>query len=107
MAPHRSNLSASQKMALYSAFIEAGSASYSTQIISETARSAFELFLDQMYNEHVADLSGEDIPNQISSSDIFCFIRMDGLTNMWLGQAGRDGKYVSAVLARTVVRRSD
>ncbi len=38
--------------------------------------------------------------------DVILLIPMDGLSNMYLCQIGRDGKYVSVVMVRTVARQS-
>jgi hypothetical protein len=50
-------------------------------------------------------LADRPAPATLSSADIVSFIAMDGLTNMWLGQAGRRGKYVTVVLAETIPGR--
>lgn len=91
-------------MALYSAFVQAGSEHFSTQVRSETARDAFNAFFDTIYNKTASGLTGAGAPKSLSASDILYVTRMDGLTNMWICQAGRNGKYVTVVLARTVTR---
>ena len=91
-------------MALYSAFVQAGSEHYSTQIRAETATDAFEKFCDKIYNQTASGLTSSHSPKSLEASDIIHVTRMDGLTNMWICQAGRNGKYVSVVLARTVTR---
>lgn len=91
-------------MALYSAFVEAGSERYSTQIEAASAHEAFKVFCVSIYNDTVSGLKASDAPNSLSAADMIHVTKMDGLTNMWFCQAGRDGKYVSVTMARTVAR---
>jgi hypothetical protein len=89
-------------MALYSLFIEAGGKTTATQIEAESVRSAFATFIDQRYDAGVRRILGNGAPAGLSAADICLFTAMDGLTNMWLGQAGREGKYISVMFALTV-----
>jgi hypothetical protein len=91
-------------MALYSAFVQSGSENYSTQINAGSAQEAFNAFCDVVYNSTASALTSPDAPTSLSASDIIYVTKMNGLTNMWLCQAGRDGKYVSVVMARTVTQ---
>ena len=103
MAAFRANLKAVE-MALYSAFVEAGSENYCAQIEAASAHEAFRVFCVSIYNDTVPGLTASDAPNHLTAADIIHVTKMDGLTNMWFCQAGREGKYVSVTMARTVAR---
>lgn len=103
MAAFRAKLKAPE-MALYSAFVEAGGEHYSTQIKALSAHDAFKVFCERIYNDTVSGLTAPDAPNSLSATDIIHVTKVDGLTNMWFCQAGRDGKYVSVIMARTAAR---
>lgn len=91
-------------MALYSMFVECeGLDSFSTQMVADTPPSAVRRFLGTTILQKYLEQK-EGWPTDLSSDDIFMFMPMEGLTNMYLCQLGRSGKYVSIVLARTVTR---
>jgi hypothetical protein len=89
---------------LWSLTITSGGKTTWTQLRARSAYEAFETLLDRRY-KHIMPLLGATAPEELSSGDNVSFIRMTGLTNMWLGQAGRQGKYITAVLAKTVPGR--
>jgi hypothetical protein len=91
-------------MALYSLFVACeGVGHFSTQARADTPPNAIRAFLrGSALREFLAKAQGW--PGDFSEKDIFVFIPMDGLTNMYLCQLGRAGKYISITLARTVSR---
>ena len=92
-------------MALFSLFIEfEGCGSFSTQMRGDNAQVAVRMLLESnAIQEWLKDLP--NWPQRFIEKDIFLFIPMTNLTNMYLCQLGRDGKYVSIVIARTVSRQ--
>jgi hypothetical protein len=96
-------------MALWSLFVEVGSRlRYSAQITAPTPRAAIRRFLTGrgLISHDLARLSKAGWPASFSMRDVILLIPMDGLSNMYLCQIGRDGKYVSVVMVRTVARQS-
>lgn len=96
-------------MALWSLFVEVGSRlRYSTQITAPTPRAAIRRFLTGrgLITHDLARLSRAGWPASFSMRDVSLLMPMEGLTNMYLCQIGRNGKYVSVVMVRTVARQS-
>jgi hypothetical protein len=92
-------------MALWSLFVEGGGQSFSTQVTAENPKNAISSFLQSGgLRQWLKSRSGEGYPPLFSPSDIVLFAPMDGLINMHLCQMARDGKHLSVVMARTVMR---
>jgi hypothetical protein len=87
-------------MALYSLVIESEGKSYSTQVAADSARLAIHDYFERVYSNSAREAFGNDMPT-LSVLDILYVKPMDGLVNMWLSCAGREGKYVSVVCSRT------
>jgi hypothetical protein len=93
-------------MALWSLFVEVGRTRYSTQVTADDPKAAIRSFLASGgLKGTLKGLAGEGWPRSFAMKDVFAFLPMDGLINMYLCQLGRKGKYVSVVLARTVSRQ--
>jgi len=93
-------------MALWSMFVEIEGVRYSTQVTASDARGAIRVFLKTSgLKECIGKLSSKGWPASLSMKDIVLFLPMEGLVNMHLCQVGREGKYVSVVMARTVSRK--
>lgn len=92
-------------MALFSLFIEfEGQGSFSTQMRTNDAQAAVRMLLEgNAIQEWLKDVP--TWPQRFTEKDIFLFIPMTDLTNMYLCQLGRGGKYVSIIIARTVSRQ--
>ena len=88
-------------MALFSLVIERDGKSYSTQLESETATTAVDLYFNEYYNNSGKEFFGENSPT-LTAKNIIYFTAMDGLINMWLAQAGVGGEYVSVICVLTV-----
>ena len=88
-------------MALFSLVIERDGRSYSTQLESDTAANAVNLYFNNHYNSSGKDFFGENAP-KLTAKNIIYFTVMDGLVNMWLAQAGMEGEYVSVICVLTV-----
>jgi hypothetical protein len=89
---------------LISCFITVQGEAVYTQVQAETIREAIRTLLAQ---GTIADFFGSRLPElrlrlNFSETDIVLFTTMEGLTNLWLCQVGRDGVYASIVLAPTV-----
>ena len=90
-------------MALWSLFIEVDTKSYSTQLQAATPREAVASYLSgESLSEFLRSEHLGEWPSRLSATDIVLFVPMEGLTNMYLCQLGRDGKYVSIILVCTV-----
>jgi hypothetical protein len=87
-------------MALYSLVVESEGNSYSTQVAAESARMAVNEYFRNVYPRSSAEAFGLTAPI-LSAQDILHIRPMDGLVNMWVCCAGREGKYVSVVCSRT------
>ena len=93
-------------MALWSLFVTVGDEKYSTQVVADSPRGAIRRFLHTGgLKETLSRLGSTGWPAKFSVKDVVLFIPMDGLVNMYLCQLGREGKYVSVVMARTVSRK--
>lgn len=93
-------------MPLWSLFVDVGAKRYSTQIRAATAKAAVGLFLKgPSLSQFLGGPEFRGWPKSFSMKDVVRFIAMEGLTNMYLCQIGREGKYVSVTLARTVSRQ--
>ena len=88
-------------MALFSLVIERDGKSYSTQLESDTAKSAMNLYFNNHYNHSGKEFFGKNSPT-LTAKNIIYFTAMDGLINMWLAQAGVEGEYVSVICVLTV-----
>jgi hypothetical protein len=86
-------------MALYSLVIERDGKSYSTQLEAGCARQAIEDYIGRVYSASAAEFFGTEIPS-LSKQDIIYVTPMNGLVNMWLACAGREGQYVMVTCAR-------
>ena len=91
-------------MALWSLFVDVENVlRYSTQVSAIDAEAAVAEFLAlDSLKDALAAHTDKGWPPSFSTGDVFLLIPMDGLTNMYLCQLGRAGKYVSITLARTV-----
>jgi hypothetical protein len=88
-------------MVLWSLFVDIGSKDYVTQVGVGSRNAAVRHFLRG--NSLAKFLSGSEFePKSFSNKDIFLFIPMDGLVNMYFSQFGRKRKYVFLTLTRTV-----
>ena len=92
-------------MALYSLVIECDGKHYSTQVTAASAELALKHYFDVQYPKSGARAFGKDAP-VLSAKNIILITPMSPLVNMWLCQAGHDGKYVSVICSRTVSRQS-
>ena len=92
-------------MALWSLFVEVGTKRYSTQTHAASAKAAVGQFLKSSLPQFLKMPEFHNWPESFSTKDIVLFTAMDGLTNMYLCQIGREGKYISVTLARTVSRQ--
>ena len=89
-------------VALWSLFVEVGDLRYSTQVTADEPRSAVdELLRSHGFRDKLAGMSKDGWPSSFTSDDVVLLMPMDGLVNMHLCQLGREGKYVSVVMART------
>ena len=92
-------------MAQYSLHVELeGVSSFSTQMQAKNVPSVVRLVLE---GKAIADVleALPTWPQCFTERDIFLLIPMTGLINMYLCQLGRDGKYVSITISRTVSRQ--
>jgi hypothetical protein len=93
-------------MALFSLFISCeGVGSFSTQCRAENPYDAIRSFigtsqLNQFLSAH------PDWPKDFKSRDIYAFIPLDGLANLYFCGLGQKGKYVQVHLVQTVQRSS-
>lgn len=93
-------------MALWSLFVTVGKENYSTQVVADSPREVIRRFLRTVsLKETLRQLRSSGWPVQFSLSDVILLVPMDGLVNMYLCQIGREGKYVSVIMARTVSRK--
>ena len=92
-------------MALYSLVIERGGKSYGTQLIANSASDAIKQYFVKFYPHSGKKFFGNDAPN-LMVKDILYVTPMEGLVNMWLACAGREGEYVSVICSRTVSRQA-
>jgi hypothetical protein len=93
-------------MALWTMFVEVGEFRYSTQVTAADARGAIRKLLGTGgVKKAIANLYPDNWPNSYSMRDVVALLPMEGLVNMYLCQLGREGKYVSVVMARTVSRK--
>jgi hypothetical protein len=91
-------------MALYSLFIEHEGKSYTTQVRADSAVRAVREYFSRMYAISGAEIFGPSAPT-LNSKDIIYVTPMEGLVNSWAACAGREGRYVSLICARTVSRQ--
>jgi hypothetical protein len=100
-------------MALCSLFVNCeGVGSFGTQIVADAPRNAVRDYLLQNGLYEFLAVRGKQLPKKLdkaisanekfSEKDIFVFTPMDGLVNMDLCQLGRDGKYITIIVAETV-----
>jgi hypothetical protein len=92
-------------MALYSLVIEREGKTYSTQLAADSAAKAVKKYFNETYPRSSVEIFGESTP-KLTAKDIIYVTPMDGLVNMWVACAGREGKYVSVICARTVSRQA-
>ncbi len=86
-------------MALFSYVATFGDKHLPGQITAASADEAVRAFFDHHYSRQ-RQLLG-DAP-EIDSRHIVLIDRMAGLRNMWLCQAGKDGRWITAFFAETV-----
>lgn len=93
-------------MALWSLFVTVGDENFSTQVVADSPRGAIRCLLQTGgLKETLSRLGATGWPAKFSVKDIFVLIAIEDLVNMYLCQLGREGKYVSVVMARTVSRK--
>jgi hypothetical protein len=79
-----------------------GNGGFSTQVSAPTPNRAVRLFLEgNSLPQYLASCAGKDWPETFAVEDVIAFIPMDGLTNMHLCQAHRNGKYMDIILVKT------
>ena len=81
-------------MALYSLLVEHEGESFSTQVAGTSAEEALRRFFAQPIARAVSPVLGPQ--------DILYVTPMTDLVNLWTACAGREGRYVSITVARTV-----
>jgi hypothetical protein len=86
-------------MALFSYVATFGDKHHAGQIRAASAEEAIRAYFDHDYPRH-RQLLG-DAP-EIDSKHVVLTDRMAGLRNMWVCQAGRDGRWITAFFAETV-----
>jgi hypothetical protein len=86
-------------MALFSYVATFGDKHVPGQITATSVEEAIRAYFDHYYPRQ-RQLLG-DAP-EIDSRHIVLTDRMEGLRNMWLCQAGRDGRWITAFFAETV-----
>jgi hypothetical protein len=93
-------------VALWSLFVDAGGERYTTQITADNPKLAVQRLLA---SSGLADMlkrrTSDGWPGSFTAEDIHLLIPMEGLVNVHLCQLGREGKYVSVVMAETVGER--
>jgi hypothetical protein len=93
-------------MALFSLFISCdGVGSYSTQYQAESPYGAIREFLhtntlNQFLSQH------PDWPKDFNLQDIYIFMPLGGLTNLYFCGLGQQGKYVQIHIVQTIQRSS-
>jgi len=92
-------------MALYSLIIEHEGKSYTTQVSAASAAQAVTEYFSRIYAVSGVDFFGSSAP-LLGTKDIIYVTPMEGLVNLWAACAGREGRYVSLVCARTVSRHA-
>lgn len=93
-------------MALWSLHVEVSGKHYSTQIVAETPKAAMRVFFKGgSLASFLRIWKLASYPTTFASKDIWCLVPMDGLRNMYFCQIGKEGKYVSVTLVRTVSRQ--
>ena len=93
-------------MALFSLGITCnGLGSFNTQCHADSPYSAVPAFLRKPSLDHYL-AAHADWPRGYQMRDIFAFIPLDGLTNIYWCGLGQRGKYVDIFLSQTVQRRS-
>ncbi len=92
-------------MALYSLVIEHGGKSYGTQLVGESASTVIRKYFTEYYPNSGLEFFGDSSP-KLTAQDIIYVHLMEGLVNMWLACAGREGEYVSVICVRTVSRQA-
>jgi hypothetical protein len=90
-------------MALYSLIIERGGKYYSTQLRADSATAAIRQYFTTPYQHSGREFFGDSSPS-LTAKDIIYVTPMEGLVNMWVACAGREGEYVSVICSRTVSR---
>ena len=81
-------------MALYSMHIEHEGGSFSMQLADVSAKEAVRSFFLHPIAQSVLPV--------LTSEDIMYVVPMTGLVNIWAACAGKDGRYVSITVVRTV-----
>lgn len=81
-------------MALYSMLVEHEGESFSTQVAGASAEEAVRCFFAHPVAKAVSPVLGPQ--------DILYVTPMTDLVNLWAACAGREGRYVSITVARTV-----
>lgn len=93
-------------MALFSLFISCeGIGSFSTQFQAENPHEAIRSFLGTSQLNHFLSAYPE-WPQDFALRDIYAFIPLEGLANLYFCGLGQKGKYVQIHLVQTVQRSS-
>jgi hypothetical protein len=92
-------------MALYSLVVSChGIGSFAAQAAdSDALAAALEFLRGGELAQFIADRKGW--PANFSERDIYSFIPVPGATNVYQCELGRDGRYVSIAISRTVSRQ--
>ena len=90
-------------MALWSLMINLdGGGSFGTQVSAPTPNRALRFFLEGSSLSRFLQTAGPGWPATFRVDDVVAFLPMTGLKEMHLCQLGRDGKYASVMLVKTV-----
>lgn len=94
-------------MALFSLFINCdGIGAFSTQCKAESPYDAIrELLCTNSLNQFL--LPHTEWPQDFTLQDIYLFIPLEGLTNLYFCGLGQQGKYVQINIVQTVKRSSN
>jgi hypothetical protein len=93
-------------MALFSLFISCeGAGSFSTQCRAENPHRAIRNFLGTSQLNHFLSVHPE-WPRDFALRDVYAFIPLDGLVNLYFCGLGKKGKYVQIHIVQTVQRSS-
>ncbi len=96
----------SRQMALFSLFVNCeGIGAYSTQCDAESPYEAIRIFLRMPTLKQFLSTHSE-WPNDFTVRDIYAFIPLEGLANVYFCGLGQKGKYVQINLVQTVQRSS-
>jgi hypothetical protein len=89
-----------EAMGIFTLVVTFGGEAYTTQVGAPSAQAAVASFLDNIYPTTALKAFGPEAP-ELGSRDLIYVTPMEGLANVWAVCAGRAGKYISAVCART------